>query len=153
MLEYDFESSVSHSIYMTAHAYERAMNEELAPEGITHRQCQVLGWLALEGGLSQVELSERMSIEPPTLVGILDRMERDGLLTRAACLDDRRRKIVTPLPKAEAVWQKIIACAERVHQRATEGMSPDQLASAQLALDQVRANLARQPALQSTQTL
>jgi MarR family transcriptional regulator for hemolysin len=149
MLKYDFESSVAHSIFMSAHAYERAMNGELAPEGITNRQCQVLGWLALEGALSQIELAERMTIEPPTLVGILDRMERDGLLTRAPCATDRRRKIVTPLPKAEAVWQKIIACGEGVHRRATEGMSSDQLGSAKVVLDQVRANLTRLPAAKS----
>ena len=147
MLEYDFETSISHSIYMTAHCYERAMNVELAPEGITHRQCQVLGWLALEGDLSQTELADRMNIEPPTLVGILDRMERDGLLSRTTSAEDRRRKIVRPLPKAEAVWQKIVACAERVQERATRGLSEQQLAACKEALDAVRANLEREPAL------
>ena len=134
---------------MTAHCYERAMNAELAPEGITHRQCQVLGWLALDGDLSQSELAERMNIEPPTLVGILDRMERDGLLTRITSPDDRRRKIVRPLPKAQAVWRKIIACAERVQERATRGLTAEQLDACKEMLDAVRANLEREPALKT----
>ena len=66
MLQYDFQSSIGYWICMTSRAYERAMQQELEPTGITHRQCQVLCWLALDGPLSQVELADRMSIEPPT---------------------------------------------------------------------------------------
>jgi MarR family transcriptional regulator for hemolysin len=75
VLEYDFESSIGYWIFMTSQAMERALNEELAPLGITHRQFQVLAWLACVGVLSQAELAERMKVEAPTLAGILERME------------------------------------------------------------------------------
>lgn len=142
MLEYQFQESIGYWICMTAHCYERAINAELTPQGITYRQCQVLAWLSLEGELSQVELAERMRIEPPTLVRVLDRMERDGLLIRQSCPDDRRRKLIKVLPKAEAVWKKIVACAERVKARATRQMTPEQLRTLQELLETVRANLA-----------
>src|SRR5688572_12651091 len=77
VLEYDFNASSGHWICMTAHLYTRAINEELAPRGITYRQWQVLGCLAMWGDLSQVELADRMNIEPASLVPVLDRMERD----------------------------------------------------------------------------
>ncbi len=60
MLDYDFENSAGFWIMTAAHDYERAFNDELAPEGITLRQCQVLGFLALAGPLAQNELAERM---------------------------------------------------------------------------------------------
>ena len=82
LLAHDFESYVGYWICMASRAFERAMNEELAPSGITYRQCQVLAWLAIDGNLSQTDLAERMRIEPPTLVGILDRMEREGWVRR-----------------------------------------------------------------------
>ena len=82
MLEYDFENSVGFWICQASHALQRAFNEELAPQGVTYRQAQVLGCLALEGKLSQTDLAERMRIEPPTLVGILDRMEQGGWIRR-----------------------------------------------------------------------
>ena len=129
MLQYDFPSSGGHAICMTAHLFERAVQDELTPEGITFRQCQVLAWLTLEGGsLSQVELADRMNIEPPTLVSVLDRMERDGLVARESCPEDRRKKRIRPLPKANPVWKKIVACAERVRSMAFRDMSSDQLA-------------------------
>jgi MarR family transcriptional regulator for hemolysin len=71
---------------------------------VTFRQAQVLGCLALEGSLSQTGLADRMRIEPPTLVGILDRMERDGWIRRDADKTDRRRKLIQPTPAAKPAW-------------------------------------------------
>ena len=128
---------------MTAHSYERAINTELVPHGITFRQCQVLAWLALEGNQAQVELADRMQIEPPTLVRVLDRMERDGLIERGDCPGDRRRKMIAPLPKAQPVWKTIIACAERVRARATRGLTKGELRTLQELLARVQDNLRR----------
>jgi MarR family transcriptional regulator for hemolysin len=141
VLQYDFENSAGYWICRSAHLFERAMNEELAPRGITYRQCQVLGWLAFEGDLSQTDLAERMRIEPPTLVGILDRMEREGWISREGCPDDRRRKIVRPQPKAEPVWDQIVSCAQRVRSRATRGLSKEQVEILKQLLGVVRSNL------------
>ncbi|HMP04864.1 MAG TPA: MarR family transcriptional regulator [Lacipirellulaceae bacterium] len=141
MLEYDFQSSIGYWLCMTSHAYERAMNEELTAQGITFRQCQVLAWLAIEGEQTQADLAARMSIEPPTLVRVLDRMERDGLVARTDCPDDRRRKIIKPLPKARPLWKRIIASAEVVRNRATAGLSRQELATLKGLLGRMRENL------------
>jgi MarR family transcriptional regulator for hemolysin len=124
MLQYDFEESVGYWVAMTAHAMHRALNEELAPYGITHRQWQVLAWLSLEGPLPQSELADRMDIEPATLVSVLARMERDGIIGRRTCPEDRRKRVVYPKPKAKAVWEQGVNCARRVRERATRGFAP-----------------------------
>jgi MarR family transcriptional regulator for hemolysin len=124
LLAHDFEGYVGYWICMASRAFERAMNEELAPSGITYRQCQVLAWLAIDGNLSQTDLAERMRIEPPTLVGILDRMEREGWVRRESDVSDRRKKLVAPLPKALPVWSKIVGCSDRVRARGNQGVAP-----------------------------
>lgn len=126
-IEYDFEESVGYWVTVTALAFRRALNEELAPHGITFRQFQVLGWLALEGELSQRELADRMDVEPPTLAGILDRMEAADWVIRQGCPDDRRRKIICIGPAAEPVWETVAACARRVRSEATAGLTPEQV--------------------------
>jgi MarR family transcriptional regulator, transcriptional regulator for hemolysin len=141
MLQYDFQSSIGYWICMTSRAYERAMQQQLVPAGITHRQCQVLCWLALDGPLSQVELAERMSIEPPTLVRVLDRMQRDGLLSREPCESDRRVKIIRVLPKAKPVWKKIVQCAQRVRGQAARNLTPAQRETLRELLEIVQMNL------------
>ncbi|MBX9652448.1 MarR family transcriptional regulator [bacterium] len=141
-LEQDFHESIGHWICMTSRMVERAMNAELEPEGITFRQAQVLAWMALDGGgLSQVELAERMNIEPATLVSVLDRMARDGWIERVACQEDRRRNLVHPMPKALPAWQKILACAGRVRTRAARGLTHEQQETLKELLGIVQANL------------
>jgi MarR family transcriptional regulator for hemolysin len=144
VLEYDFENSVGFWIMTASHEYQRAVNDELAPTGITYRQAQVLGFLALAGPLAQGELAERMHLEPATLVGILDRMERDGWIKRLACRQDRRRKLIHPQPSAKPVWVKIVGCVKRVRARATQGMKASELATLKRLLGRVQKNLSQE---------
>ena len=126
-LHFDFEESIGYWLTLATQAYHRAVCDEVAPHGITYRQSMVLGWLALEGELSQAELAAKMMVEPPTLVGILDRMERDGWITRHNCPSDRRKKLIRANPAAEPVWEQIVECAVRVRAQATAGLSDRQL--------------------------
>lgn len=141
MLEYDFESSAGYWICTASHDYQRAFNEELSPQGVTFRQAQVLACLAIAGPLAQTDLAERMRIEPPTLVGVLDRMERDGWIRRDGDKHDRRRKLIQATAAARPAWAKIVTVANRVRERATRGMTANQLSQLRKLLALVQANL------------
>lgn len=141
MLQYDFEESVGYWITITSHFYQEALNQELIPYEITFRQFQVIGWLVYEGPLSQVELAGRMMIEPPTLVRILDRMERDCWIKRESDPDDRRRKVVKVLPEAKPIWSQMVACLKRLRKKATQGMTAEQVETLKSLLMQVQENL------------
>lgn len=141
MLQYDFEESLGYWLTMTHHAYMRAFNEEIAPQGITYRQAQVLAWLALEGPLSQADLASRMLIEPPSLVGTLDRMEESGLLERRCCPGDGRKKLVHTLPAADEIWEQIVASGRRIRAMASAGLSDRELATLKRLLGKVRENV------------
>jgi MarR family transcriptional regulator for hemolysin len=140
-LQVDFEESIGYWLTLATQAYHRAVSDELEPHGITYRQSMVLGWLALEGELSQAELAAKMMVEPPTLVGILDRMERDGWISRHGCPGDRRKKLIRPSAAAEPVWEKMVECGARVRAQATEGLSERQLATLKKLLRRVLHNL------------
>lgn len=141
VLPYDFQDSVGYLLCVTSSAMQEAINAELARHGITFRQMQVLCWLAHEGeSISQGELATRMCIEPPTLVGILDRMEQHGWITRESCSDDRRKKIVRPAA-AEEVWETMIEAMLRVRRRATSRLTTEQTEMLKDMLRTVHATL------------
>lgn len=141
VLQYDFEESIGYWIVLSSHAFQRALNEELMPHGITFRQSQVLGWLALKGELTQKELAGRMMIEPATLVGVLERMERGNLITRHAVCGDRRSKLVRVHPQAAEIWARVAACGRRIRARASQGLSEQQLTEFKRTLRLVISNL------------
>jgi MarR family transcriptional regulator for hemolysin len=142
VLTYDFHESIGYWLCITAGAMQEALNEELSRHGITYRQFQVLGWLAHDGEeLTQADLAARLRIEPPTLVGLLDRMEQQGWITRANFPGDRRKKLIRVAPDAEDVWETMVAALKRVRERATARLSPDQVESLKEMLQTIHDTL------------
>ena len=126
MQPYDFKESIGYWLTIVTQEYHRALNERLAPYGITHRQSHVIAWLMLDGELTQAELARRMMIEPPTLVRILDRMESLGWIVRHDCPADRRRKLIRLSDSAEPAWEQMVECARQVRQVAGKGLNGDE---------------------------
>lgn len=144
MLRYDYEESIIYWIIVTSHLMQRVFNDELAPHGVTYRQAEVLGWLALEGSeLSQAELARRMQLAAPTLGGIVDRMERDGWIARRTCPEDRRKILLSPAPRVEPVWESILSVGHRLRAQATRGLSAEQVRQFLESLAVVHENLRR----------
>lgn len=141
MPTYDFEASLGYWIASANQAYMKALQELLRPHAITYRQAQVLGWLNLEGPLAQADLAARLLVEPPTLVGVLDRMEQSGYVERKPCPADRRRKMIHLSPAAEEPWQKISQCAKRLRRQASKGLSQEELQTLKQLLQKVQRNV------------
>lgn len=142
MLKYDYENSIIYWIFTTSHLLQRALNDELAPLGVTYRQAEVLGWLAMQGGsLSQAELARRMQVAAPTLGGIVDRMERDGWIVRRPCPDDKRKILLSATKQVEPIWERLRAVGLRVRERATQGFTPEQVRELLGWLSTVQDNL------------
>lgn len=142
MLEYDWESSVGYWVCTTSHSLRRALTARLAEEDVTLRQWEVLASLSAHGTVSQTQLAECLGLEPHTIAGILNRMVRDGWLERHCCEEDRRRNLVHPTAKAEAVWSRLIEICHEVRDQAVAGLSEADLSEFQRICAKIRANLA-----------
>lgn len=62
----------------------------------------VLLALWAEDSLKAIDLGKRAGLEPSTMTGLLDRMERDGLVRRAPDPNDRRASRIRLTPKGVA---------------------------------------------------
>jgi MarR family transcriptional regulator, transcriptional regulator for hemolysin len=142
MSEFEFGQGIEFLVLCAAQLYSRTLNAALAPYGITLRQAQVILWLAYEGKpLPQQALAARMHLEPPTLVGILDRMARDGWISRQDCPGDRRKKMIRLEPSVEKIWPKITSAAHAVRAQATKGMTKAEITQVNKLLEAYELNL------------
>ena len=139
--KYDFEQSVGYWLSVCTNAMQRVLGERLAPYGITFRQMQVIAWLMKEGRQSQTELATRMMIEPPTLAGILSRMESCGWISRSQCIEDRRKNWIEPTTKVEPIWNKIAAIAKEVRAEATNGLTDKEISELFRMLKKIQKNM------------
>jgi len=67
-----------------------------------------------EDGMKVIELGRRSGLEPSSMTGLLDRMERDGLSFRAADPNDRRAQLIYLTAKGRDVRQKVMEVVDRV---------------------------------------
>lgn len=141
--EYDFNESLGVWLSLTTQAYHRRLSERLAPHGITFRQAQVFGWLAMSGELAQSELAAKMLVEPPTVVRLLDRLEAAGLIQRVTVPEDRRRHVVRLTSAAAAVWKQITSVARELRQEAAQVLTQEELETLKKLLERVHGHLER----------
>lgn len=84
------DGSVGFHLARTARSMKRVLESRLAKYNVTASQYIVLAQLNDEDGISLSQLGERLYFDNPTITGIVDRMERDGLVERCRAEDDRR---------------------------------------------------------------
>lgn len=87
-----------------ARAWRRAVEQQLAQEGLTDATWTPLVHLAESGdGISQVDLARRVGLDASSLVRLIDILEGRGLVERAADPRDRRarRLLLTEAGRAE----------------------------------------------------
>lgn len=85
----------------------------LAEHGLTEQQWRVLRVLQEHNGIEARELAERTLMLRPSLTGVIDRLQRDGLVERRPHGEDRRRVRVTLTRKARRLYQRIAPRVER----------------------------------------
>jgi DNA-binding MarR family transcriptional regulator len=88
--EFVIEDSLGYLVNRVARSMAHKLAAELRQAGVGIGQWAVLMFLWARDGMSQAELSRVVAIEPPTIVRTIDRMVRDGLVTRVPDPDDGR---------------------------------------------------------------
>jgi len=72
---------------------------------LTPAQFDVIATLGNTSGMSMGEIGEKTLITKGTLTGVIDRLERKGLIVREVSASDRRSTIVKLTPEGDTLFQ------------------------------------------------
>lgn len=89
----------------------------------------------------QKDLEAEFRIRRSTATGILQVMERDGLLRRESVPYDARLKRLVLTEAGEALFRQMEENLARVESRAVSGLTPSELSSFFSTLDKIKHNL------------
>jgi MarR family transcriptional regulator for hemolysin len=124
MIKYDLENSVGFVVNNTAKSFQRSLDIELRKNvGVTLSQWRVVRALVSQPGLTQKEIADKIGIEGATLVPVIDKMEKDGLLKRKPDLTDRRVNRIYLTSKADSLWKSMTECALKIRRSSTKNIS------------------------------
>jgi DNA-binding MarR family transcriptional regulator len=99
--------------------------------GLTSPQSGVLRALFTQGPLSSTELSRRLFVTPSNITGIIDRLEKKGLVERLPKARDRRVTMITLTPQGQVrsrslpdpIEKKLISGLGELQDSAVEDLS------------------------------
>jgi DNA-binding MarR family transcriptional regulator len=105
----------------------RRLTKELARQvDLTGPQLTVLKMLEGVGDLSLSELSERIRAQNSTVTGIIDRMEREGLVARARSTEDRRVVKIKLTEKGAKIARAIAVEPMEIFRGALDSLTPSE---------------------------
>lgn len=93
----------------------RRWHERLEPIGLDPRSVLVLRHVGAEEGRTQASLSVSLAVPPSRIVGIVDELERRGLLERRANPSDRRAHALWLTDRGGRVLREVMAVS-RAHE-------------------------------------
>ena len=102
---------------------KRRIEDESREHGITLPQWRALAELTLNEGMNQSELAGCIDTDPMTVSGILDRLERRGLIERSADPNDSRAKRAVATPEGAQLVEEVRAVGRVVYEHAMRGIS------------------------------
>ncbi len=142
MTKYDFESSVGFVVNTTAKAFQKTLDLELRKKvGVTISQLRVVVALIQHPGLTQKEIADKVGVEGATLVPVIDKMEKEGLLKRKPDSKDRRVNRIYLTSKSDSLWNSMMECALHVRKISTRDISEQEIQSALETLRKISKNL------------
>jgi DNA-binding MarR family transcriptional regulator len=109
--------------------------------GITPPQFEVLISLWTEDGLVLSELSKRLSRDGPTITGIIDRMEKKGLVRRERSTTDRRVIMVFSTPKATAMKEALTKLQKTAGKDIIENFTDENIKTLEQLLTKLLTNI------------
>jgi DNA-binding MarR family transcriptional regulator len=93
----------------------KVYREKLARFGLTQPQFFLLTALYEEDDILISALAEKVAMDKSALTGLLDRLERDGLVQREASSQDRRITKVKLTPKSEGLRRNLTNLYEEIN--------------------------------------
>lgn len=112
------------------HRMRMVMDRSLRQYGVTPVQCRALMYLHRQPEpVTQRQLEQYMAVKPSTINGIVGRLEEKGLLTRDACQQDARCRVLRLTEEGRRFRSDFIRIAQDTNRQMEQGFSPEELAA------------------------
>ncbi len=136
------EERFSMALHNTARVWRQAIDRRLKDLGVGQA-----GWLAIANiaksrqALSQIELANRLGVEGPSVVSLVDRLVKAGLVERAPSETDRRIKHVVLTEAGQQLYAKVKTAADAYRKELLASIDGARLLAAAELLEELQAKV------------
>lgn len=123
--EHDFGLKLN----ILSHKLKKHLNAVLSDLGITGVQSRVLHYILVHyqsGAVFQRDIEGVFGLSRSTATGILQLLERDGMIRRESVSIDARLKSLVPTEKAARIDDQVLKSITEIERRLVEGISEEE---------------------------
>ena len=142
----EYREDIGFQIRTLSHLVKRTVDQVAFAEQDDHPtgvQGWILGYLYENQGreIFQRDIQEHFSIRRSTVTGILQLMERNGLITRSSVERDARLKKLELTPRGVELHERVERSIRQVEDRLSQCMTPEEKATFLTICEKIRAHL------------
>ena len=124
----DLEERFSDALHSTSRSWRQAVDRRLKYLGVSQASWMTIAIAAkARSPLSQSELADKLGVEGATMVAMIDRLVKAGLVLREASTTDRRVKRVVLTPAGLKIYEKVRAEAVALRKELLANTDPRKL--------------------------
>jgi DNA-binding MarR family transcriptional regulator len=116
----------------------RELRREARAVGVSPEQVSLLVAIKYAPGIGLRELADRERVSPPAMTKHVDRLERDGLVSRTPSAEDRRRVGVSLTEEGQRVLRRVRSRRTAWLAQRLRGLSPEELSAVEAAVEPLR---------------
>lgn len=137
----DLKESIGLMLKMSAKAWEKAADIEFSERfGLSGAKWKIITVLSMNEGITQKHIADMMFVEAPTLVPVIDRMEKEGYIVRRSDPGDRRNNLIFMTDKSKDVVDPIVDCILEMRNMGLNKISKKDMEIAKKVLEQIMNN-------------
>ena len=142
----EYREDIGFQIRTLSHLVKRTVDQVAFAEQDDHPtgvQGWILGYLYENQGreIFQRDIQEHFSIRRSTVTGILQLMERNGLITRSSVERDARLKKLELTPRGVELHERVERSIRQVEDRLSQCLTPEEKATFLTVCEKIRAHL------------
>lgn len=121
----EFKNCINYMLTVAQHEVFQQLATRLEVYDITPGQYGVLNYLWENGQGTPKDLAQVLVLETSTISGVLDRMQKKGLIDRQIAANDRRSIEVVLTPESERIKDGVLKIVEDLNHSVFEGVAPE----------------------------
>lgn len=137
----DWELQLGFLIHDVSRLRRSAFDRCLKPLNVTRSQWWVLAYLSREDGMTQSQLAEELDLGKVAIGGLIDRLEKSGLVRREADANDRRVNRVFLEPQSKQLISKMRKVSHQMNETILAGIPVGGLEVSAQTLEAMKKNL------------
>lgn len=135
------EATIGYLVHEVARLFRRRFETFASEHGVTLTQWRALAQIHRQPSISQVALAGAIDSDPMTMSGVLERLERRGLVERYPDPDDSRAKLARLTAEGEELVRVASDVGQELHALAITGLNEEERSCLTKGLTHIRDNL------------